>query len=86
MAEQSYVNSKKRRGLRTHLCREPVLRMMGEDVRLWILTDWRRFVKKVQHPVAERSAQTQYYQFIDQSLWDHCVEWQAEIQEQLPDI
>ncbi len=46
LAEQSYVSRVNRRGLSTQPCGEPVLRVMEEEMVLWILTVWGLLVRK----------------------------------------
>ena len=46
VATQSWVNKEYRRGLRTHPCGAPVLRISGEEMLLPTLTTWGRPVRK----------------------------------------
>ena len=52
MATQSWVNREYRRGLRTHLCGAPVLRISGEEMLVPTLTNWG-------YPVAQGGVETQ---------------------------
>ena len=56
MATRSWVNREYRRGLRTHPCGPPVLRISGVEMLFPTLTTW---VRQVQDPVAQGGVETQ---------------------------
>ena len=65
MATQSRVNRLYRRGLRTHPCVAPVLRISGVEMLFPTLATWGRPVK-VQNPVAEGCVETQDLELNDE--------------------
>ena len=65
MATQSWVNREYRRGLRTHPCGAPVLRISGVEM-FPTLTTWWASSQKVQDPVAQGGVETQGLELNDE--------------------
>ena len=59
VATQSWVNMEYRRGLSTHPCGAPLLRICEVEVLFPTFTTWGRPVLEVQDPVAQGGVQTQ---------------------------
>ena len=59
LVAQSLVNREYRRGLSTHPCGAPVLRISGVEGMLPTFTTWGSARQEVQNPVAQGQVQTQ---------------------------
>ena len=66
MAKQSWVNREYRRGLRTHPCGAPVLRISGVEILFPTFTTWWAARQKVQDPVAQGGVETQALKLNDE--------------------
>jgi hypothetical protein len=60
------VNREYRRGLRTHPCGDPVLRISGVEMLLPTLTTWEAACQEVQDPVAQGGVETQGLEINDE--------------------
>ena len=66
MAPQSRVNREYKRGLSTHLCGAPVLRISGVEMLFPTLTTWGAARQEVQDPVAQGGVETQGLELNDE--------------------
>ena len=74
MAMQSWVNKEYRRGLSTHPCGEPVLRIIEVEMLFPIFTTWWRPDQKVQDPIAQGRVETQGLKLNDKLVGNYGVE------------
>ena len=81
MATQLWVNKEYRRGLSTHPCGAPPLRVSEVEMLFPTFTTWGRRVK-VQDPVAQGGVETQGLQLDDELAGYYGVEYRALVNEQ----
>ena len=82
MAIQSWGNMEYRRGLRTHPCGAPVLRIRGVEMLFPTLTTWGRPRQEVQYPVAQGGVETQGLEHEDERGGHYGVNCRAVVDEQ----